>query len=275
MKIKNSIVIHGPGRSGTTLLSNILSLQSELAWISNYNNKFPKSPILALFNRVQGNPWIEQFNRDKRKWPRPSEAYDFWLYFFSNFNEIEHPQEDQKSFKRCINTINKIINYSGKGKFITKLTGVSRHYYIENIFENPSIIYIDRDPRAVVMSFYKQKWWYKNRLELFNSLDQIDLIKFYTSKYFLFYKQKKQLTKFKFIQVHYEDLVENPTLFFGEVCEKLDLDFDDQFQAYIKSWSIRKNTNNSWKAAAKPESIDYLNAALQKPIDELGYKIEY
>ena len=51
-KISDAVVLHGPGRSGTTLFSRILSTHSAFAWISGYVNRFPGYPVLSVFNRV-------------------------------------------------------------------------------------------------------------------------------------------------------------------------------------------------------------------------------
>ena len=87
LKIKNAIIIHGPGRSGTTLLSNILSLHSGFYWISGYNNKFPSLPSLSIFNNLLKYHSFEKYTRGKQKFPRPAEAYGFWNYYIPNFND--------------------------------------------------------------------------------------------------------------------------------------------------------------------------------------------
>lgn len=87
--ISNAIIIHGPGRSGTTLLSNILSLHPELGWISGYIGYFPQQPFLSVLNRIQDIKAIESFSRGRKKYPRPGETYKFWKYYFPDFNSPE------------------------------------------------------------------------------------------------------------------------------------------------------------------------------------------
>ncbi len=110
-KIRDAIVIHGPGRSGTTLLNQILSLHPALAWISGYVNRFPSLPALAILNRVVEVPLIERLTRAHRYWPRPAEAYNFWKYYFANFSAtvVRERMEKDDRYQACIAAIRNIM----------------------------------------------------------------------------------------------------------------------------------------------------------------------
>ena len=211
LKIDNAIIIHGPGRSGTTLLSNLLSLYSGFYWISGYNNKFPAFPSLSILNNFLKCHYIEKYTRDKKKFPRPAEAYDFWKYYIPNFNEpnLIIGNIDCEKVNKCKETITKIGNRMNGKRFITKITGYSRFTILNELFSNPSIIWIERDPRIVVLSYYKQKWFYKKNEEKFNKTSKMELLEIYIEKYLSFYNDKKQLTRFNFTQVLYEDLIQD------------------------------------------------------------------
>src|SRR5262249_9770836 len=158
---------HGPGRSGTTLLNEILSTHSDLAWISGYLNRYPDRPILAVFNRVMAIDTVEKYSRSKRYWPRSAEAYGFWNRYFPRFNHPERriTEKPQDHPEECIAAIRKIQRYHGKKRFLTKLTGGARATELDIVFENPHIVYMHRDPRAVVASYYKQRWGNKDTPE--------------------------------------------------------------------------------------------------------------
>ena len=47
-KIINPIIFIGTGRSGTTIISEIIMRHPELAYISNYNKLLHKYPIIGL-----------------------------------------------------------------------------------------------------------------------------------------------------------------------------------------------------------------------------------
>ncbi|TDN89134.1 hypothetical protein DET49_10750 [Salegentibacter sp. 24] len=85
MRIKNAIIILGPGKSGSTLLNHIFSLHPDLFWISTYVNKFPEHPELSILNNIHRIPMLEKNSRNKDNFPRPAEAFFFWTYHITTF----------------------------------------------------------------------------------------------------------------------------------------------------------------------------------------------
>lgn len=259
MKIKDAIIIHGPGRSGTTLLNNILALHSDLAWISGYTNKFPEKLWMTYFNRLQRNTTFEKLNRGKKKFPRPAEAYNFWLHYVPEFNEKDLERISKPAAEDSIKAISKIISCSGKVRFLTKITGNSRHQTIEAVFEDPFIIWIDRNPKAVIMSYYKQRWKYKNKPEKFESIPTKELLLEYYSLYKSFQEDKRNLEKFNLKTFNYEDLVNDKFGFFQKVCHFTGLEYTAKFKKLIASWDILEGTNASYKKYLSEEEEEYLD----------------
>lgn len=270
-KIKNAVIIHGPGRSGTTLLSNILSLHKDFYWISGYVSKYPNLPVLSFINNFQRIDAFEEFNRGKKKFPRPSEAYGFWKNYFEQFN-VSNGKPQINEDKNVIKTINKIKNYSFGNRFITKLTGDARFDFIDSVFENPTIIWIDRKPESVVMSYYKQRWNYKSKLDEFKKKPKTELIQEYCNKFKSINEQKQQLLKYNFQQVYYEDLAENPLVFFSKLCDKLNLEMNEAFSDKIKNWNIYQGSNDAYKKDLNVEELLFLERELFDVSKELGYK---
>ncbi|MBC8196788.1 MAG: sulfotransferase [Candidatus Marinimicrobia bacterium] len=273
MKINNAIIIHGPGRSGTTLLSNLLSLYSGFYWISGYNNKFPAFPSLSIFNNLLKYQSFEKYTRNKKKFPRPAEAYDFWNYYIPNFNDsnLTISNIDYEKVNKCRETITKIGNRMNGKRFITKITGYSRFTILNELFSNPSIIWIERDPRIVVMSYYKQKWFYKKNEEIFNKTSNRELLEIYVEKYLSFYKDKKKLTKFNFTQILYEDLIQDRKKVFCNIFSQIGEKINPKFQKTMDSWEVRQNLNNNYNNFLDKDELDFLNQSLKKPIIEMGY----
>lgn len=259
MKIQNAILIHGPGRSGTTLLNGILALHEDLAWISGYTNRYPKQLWLTYLNRLQANTAFERFNRGKRRYPRPAEAYNFWLHYVSQFNDKHCDIISNEEAINTINAISKIVSYSGKKKFITKITGNSRCQTIEAVFDNPTIIWIDRDPKAVIMSYYKQRWKYKKYPEKFNSKSKKELLFEYYSLYKGFHEEQKKLEKFNLKIFYYEDLIKDKLAFFQRICDFTGLEFTANFKKLVDSWKILEGTNSSYKKYISNEEEAYLD----------------
>ena len=262
MKIRNAIIIHGPGRSGTTLLSNILALHPDLGWISSYVNKYPTKTFLTYANRIQAYGALERWNRNKSSFPRPTEAYNFWLHYMPLFNESEIDAIPIQQSDATVQAIGKVMRRSGKKRFMTKITGMSRHQFIAAIFEDPIVIWIDRNPMSVITSYHKKKWGYKNKLELFQSKGRQELLQEYTLKYLAFQKDKKHLEQFRTIYVAYENLVANKQSFFKKLCAEVHLDYSPAFQKIVESWSIAVGTNEEYKKYFSLDEQAYISKLL-------------
>jgi hypothetical protein len=53
-----NIILSGPGRSGTTLFSQLFSHHKDFAWISGWVNKYPQLPSLSIVNHIYQNHQI-------------------------------------------------------------------------------------------------------------------------------------------------------------------------------------------------------------------------
>jgi len=267
-KLKDAVIIHGPGRSGTTLLNNILALHESFYWISSYVNKYPNIPILSIFNSLQRNNYIRKFSKS----PKPTEPYNFFINHLEGFNK-EHAKPKQSEINGALNAIKQVQCFSSGNRFITKLTGSARYNYIEALFDNPTILWIDRQPEAVVMSYYKQKWGYKNKLSVFNETPKQELINKYVNRFETLQKEKHTLKKFNFKQLYYEDLITNPITFFEELSSNIGLAESKSFEAILKNWPVYKGSNSSWKKMLNKEEQDALSLRLSPISRELGYPI--
>lgn len=269
-KIKNAIIIHGPGRSGTTLLNNILSLHSDMFWISSYLAKHPSYPILSILNNFHNSFLFEKFTRKYKKIPRPTEAYSFWIKHLPNFNK-KTETINRDDISKALNAIEKIKKYTKGSRFIFKITGSTRIEYIDALFDNPTIIWIDRKPQSVVMSYFKQKWKYKRKVNIFNSKPKKELIREYSEFYKEIFIEKDKLKYFDFHQVFYEDLVNDKISFFSNICQIINVNFNEEFKKTVKSWDISKGTNNSYKKHINKDEELFLNVLLNEYSKKLGY----
>ena len=161
-------------RSGTTVLSEAIAAHEDLGWISNYVNRLPMLPWLALFDRMADNSLTGGLLRGKKKqdlnlWsffrkflPHPDEALKFWQRFCGDkflwdylVNQSALPVEKDSLVKALHN----ILVLQGKKRLFTKLTGPPRIHYLSTIFPDAGFIHLLRDPRAVVSSLLRVNFW--------------------------------------------------------------------------------------------------------------------
>jgi hypothetical protein len=81
-----NIIIHGLGRSGTTLFNKMFSYHPRFKLIFSWLNKYPNQDWFSNFNAIYhdqyfGIKWIMT-----KYIPKPSETYWFWTFYFNPFS---------------------------------------------------------------------------------------------------------------------------------------------------------------------------------------------
>ena len=122
-KIDRPIFIVGSGRSGTTILYNLLCGHANLAWFSNYSQRWPKYPQLALLSWFYT---IEPLRRRSIKGlPIPAEAHALWDYCKPvSDSPGDPPLTEEDASSKDIARIRKMValymRYQRKPRFINK-----------------------------------------------------------------------------------------------------------------------------------------------------------
>lgn len=273
--LKKPIIIFGAGRSGTTVISEIIFQHEGLAWHSNYQELFPKFAAINYLRRVFDNKiWrvIGMNTQNNRSFTnymlfRPIERYDFWeaitgerINFSRSFllNEKATPEE-----REHIRTFfAKMVRYQKRKRLALKITGPARIGYLMSIFPDAQFINIERDPVAIIRSWLEVHWneqitnqlWWQDAY----TKEELDKAKELESNKFLFaafqYKKLKeteqqeiQIMQPDIYTVRYEDFVENPNALINELLELLQLDPSKLINKFMQKLFI---TNRNHRKAA-------------------------
>jgi omega-hydroxy-beta-dihydromenaquinone-9 sulfotransferase len=163
--VKNPIFFIGEGRSGTTVMFEAFVKHQDIAYLSNYTEKF-FSPKIGLVHRVVKKTRREdQYDKDSvllKYLPKPIEAYDTWAKlcgdkFVNTFLKgVVASKQEKNDVSKYIDDI---VKYQKKNHFATKLTGPPRIGYLSSIYAGAKFINIIRDPRAVVASLLNVGFW--------------------------------------------------------------------------------------------------------------------
>ena len=162
----------------------------------------------------------------------------------------------------------KLIEVQGKEHFVTKITGDLRLSVLNKLFTNYKIIWIERDPRVVVSSYIKQRWFYKDKVEEFNKMTMNDKIRFYSKFYLKHYHNALNVNK---KLVFYEDLCENPIQFFEDLLNTMNLEFTEWHKTKIRSHNITKVNWSHYEKNYKENEIQLLQALLKQPLEDYNY----
>ena len=171
--LEKPLIVVGSGRSGTTIISEIIFAHEDLAWPSNYLERLSDVVAIELVRRLFDNDWWRiigekgQLNRKgllNALLPRPAEAYAFWnrltredIDFSRGFllGDEATPEEAH----RIRSAVSRIVALQGRQRFAMKITGPGRIGYLRSILPDAIFINVLRDPCATVNSFLRVPFW--------------------------------------------------------------------------------------------------------------------
>jgi hypothetical protein len=273
-EVRKPVFIIGPGRSGTTILFDVMATHPDVAWFSKYTSTWPSWPQLAALSRLADVSALERSARDLRAFPRPTESYtilDRCIEGFSSMsvNDGAPSADDADKLRRMVAAH---LRWQGKPRFLCKYTGWPRVGFMSSVFPDACFVQIDRDPRAVVASFLKQGWWFRKQPELLQAMSSEDKLRFYSGKYLGYWHARAaDPASSKVIQVMYEGFVKDPIATLRGVCERVGLPFTPAFERAITSYEMKRDANDAWRKAFSPAEQARLTELLQEPLEGLGY----
>ncbi|EHT4941091.1 hypothetical protein VV99796_03699 [Vibrio vulnificus] len=246
-RLSAPIIFIGPGRSGSTVISEFVMAHHSLGWPDNYCEWFPSLPSLAWLTRLTNNSlWHlsgekAQLNHTlplNNLLPRPAEAWPFWqkitrdeIDFSRGF--LLHQRASAEEKQRIRRYLNQHLRAQGKPRLAMKFTGPGRVEYLSSIFPDALFINVVREPAATVNSLLKvpfwqaqglhQLWWRgaysSHELETYQQIrhDPVCSTAFQLSKILKTTEEEIARTKVKSLTVHYEDFVRDPQFIIHQI----------------------------------------------------------
>lgn len=282
------IFMIGMGRSGTSVLSEAISVHDDLAWISNIVKWIPCVPQLSALNRVTEIKSLGNILRGKKKQqsgflssirrilPRSDEAYPVWDRlcgeFFSKSYLLEESLEAQQR-DRVREYFQILCKAHGKARLFAKFTGPPRIRFLNQVFPDAHYIHVVRDPRAVVSSLLKVNFWKngKGQDEPWwapgfgddNMRIWRESGKKSTILAALQWKRVEELTAMEsaslpndqFMTVRYEDFVEQPHAMLADVFKRFQLAPSKRAHDYLENAGRLINMNHKYEVNLTKEQI--------------------
>ncbi len=289
----------GMGRSGTTIMFEALTQHTDLAWPSNYCEWMPHylfmNRLVPLLDRVGLRGHKKQYSRaipGNRYLPRPDEAYEFWDYYSrENFSRsyLNGLKANPETINRVRNAVARLTHWQQKSRFSAKLTGPGRISFLASIFPDARFIHIIRDGRSVVESLLRQRFWQeKGGLERpfwEDTPDHIlqeweasgrdsEVLAALQWRYIIqsIRADVAELPKESYMEVRYEDFVQDPTQTLKSIYHFTDLSIpEDVLNSPESDGNSFKNMNEKWREMEK-EHLDRITTAMQPVLRDLGYE---
>jgi len=266
--LERPIIFIGNPRSGTSIISEIVMRHKDLAFPSQYQNKYANNPRANYIRRVFDNPvWRVhgQKNQLNKVSPinglifLPVEGYPMWetiiekgLNFSRSFFKDVSPSRESADFMR--HYFSQMVRKQGKKRLCFKITGPSRIEFLSGIFPNAIFVRIHRNPVPTVSSLMKigfwedrgkyQLWWkgpYSEEEMAWaeaNKGNPIALTAFQIKKIVDVTDYEIEKIKPEVLDVHYEDFVSSPEEIIQKILTFCDLSKDRACFNYFKKNKI-------------------------------------
>lgn len=264
MRIEKPIIFIGTGRSGTTIISEIIMRHRDLAFPSNYQKKFFKYPKINLIRKAFDNKFWRIYGQKKQlnkvsilnKYIfKPTEAYKMWDYLTGDDIDFSrsfllNKKETNERISFIHGYFQKMIKYQNKKRLAFKITGPSRMEYLLSIFPDAYFIILKRKPIPIIGSFLKvdfwknlgfnKLWWtgaYSEREENWANENKDNpklLAAFQVKKLHEVTKLECKKCNPNYIEVNYEDFVKKPQEEIIRILDFVNLEVDVACLNYIE-----------------------------------------
>jgi hypothetical protein len=160
VSVDRPVFIIGCGRSGTTLLYDLLAAHPAFSWVSNVTQRFPSLPQLAYLSRAARRPgghgrWV----------PHPAEGHRLWDRVGSrpasaNEGPLDETDAGPAEVERARALVAAHVRFHGRPRFLHKNTRHTRHVrYLDAIFPDARFVHLVREPLATVASLRRVGFW--------------------------------------------------------------------------------------------------------------------
>lgn len=288
MAITKPIIIFGTGRSGTTVLQQMLSQHPRLAWMSELCDRYPDT---LIFNKILMKfldfPPLERILRKKIQ---AGECYKFWEYYSKGFStpcrDLVAADVSIKKKTDIIHAMSKLTTKK-RNRLLLKITGWPRIGFLSEIFDDAKFIHVIRDGRAVANSLMNVGFWrgwggpLKWRWGPLSAIHQDEWIKHNQSFAVLAAiqwkilmdaaeKAKKQMEESRIMEIKYEELCAEPISLLMEIAKFCEIEWNAHFEAKLKKYTL-KNANTKYKQDLNPLQQKELSIVLDGYLKRYRY----
>ena len=287
MNIEKPVFIIGSGRSGTTILYNLLALHPQLCWFSNLTDKFPRLPQLSIVHRVLDMPVVagsmrREFVRRTRPSLRPGEGDNIYHYCgFDDKTKMTKEDLTAEMQRKFTGVIKNYLQATGKERFLNKQTAnTQRIQVIDKMFPDAFYIHIIRDGRAVANSLLHVDWWddivvwwlgYGPSDWASMGKEPIELCGLHWQRDVQEILENRHLFEDRYLELRYEELVEDTHGIMKRLLPFCELDDTPTFFRYLPK--SMPSMNRKWETELDERQQLVLWQTIGDFMVQLGYSV--
>ena len=214
---------------------------------------------------------------------RPSEAGNIYHNYcgFDNARRMTEADLTPELARKIRQVIEGHLRFTGKARFLTKQTTNCQHIrLIHVLFPDAYYIHIIRDGRAVANSLYRVKWWSKigiwwlgQKPEAWaaEGKEPIALCALHWQHDVQEILQNKHLFAERYLEIHYENLVENPSIVIKRLLQFCELRETAEFRQRLPQ--SLKDMNYKWQTQLSEPQKRVLEESIGDFLLDLGYSV--
>jgi hypothetical protein len=243
-EFKPPIIITGPPRCGSTVVSQIFAEAFDVGYISNFIARFWMAPALGAYLwknlGLRREISYESFRASTKALGDISEFNYFWNRFFDDSHSHYCEKLDTELKSELVHDLEEISFVFEKNLMIKYVLGAFKIGVLKDAMPNMKFVVIKRNPIYIAQSLLKirrqvfgtiEEWWSLKPREIdvlkkMNPYEQVVAQTYYT------YKELENRSKQfpdDFLTIEYESFLNNPDVVLGRVVDKFNLKFRDEY----------------------------------------------
>jgi hypothetical protein len=282
-RAERPLLVVGSGRSGTTVLYEILAGHPDLGWISNVADRRPEFPTTSLLTRL--HPWTVgkrlPFGR-----LIPSEAYGLWNFCRPVDPQHDHPLTEQDASESEVSRTRRLVDqhmrFHGRGRFLNKNTRNTRRLrYLNRIFPDALFVHVLRDPRAVVSSMSRVAFWRQMPVWCRDGAtparvtaeggDHVALAaELWKAEVACALDHSGVIPGNRYLELRYEDFMADPVTVLQALCRFAGLPWCRPFEAHVRTFELRSQ-NFKFSSDFSTPQLQTINEITGALACQLGY----
>lgn len=283
----------GSGRCGSTLLQDALSHHPDVGFVSNVDNWLPLPGDLGRWSNDLYRRLPVALTQGKILRYSPSEGYralkrEVSPAIVAPFKDLTADDLTPWLERRFRQFFAVRAEAQRKPLFVHKFTGWPRVGFIQGVFPEARFVHVVRDGRAVANSLLQTTWWrgfagpeawgwgplpepyaseWRDNAESFVLLAGLHWKMLLDAAE----RARTQVAGQRWMQVKYEDLVEDPCAKLGEILAFLGLDWNEAFKDQVRKLRFNQSRTRAYETDLSPGQLKVLESSLAGHLDRLGY----
>jgi Sulfotransferase family len=286
------VFVVGNGRSGSTLVHELLTRHPDVGFVSNLDDRLPLWPAAGRLNNSVYRRIPAVFTRKGRLRYAPSEAYRALTREVSIM--VAQPYKDLLAsdampwvMERFRSFFTRRAQAQGKPVFVHKFTGWPRAGFIRAALPEARFIHVVRDGRAVVASDLQVSWWrgylgpefmhrpmapeYQAEWEASGRSFAILAATGWKSAMDAYAAARASTPQHQWLDVRFEDVLSDPGARFREMLRFAGLETSPVFERALARTEFRRDRADGFRRSLGPATVAMLDASLAEHLRAWGY----